>query len=60
MTFLSHCKQIPYVNHAMTSSFQILSDSSYTIRPLIYDGMGRRFRGYIGKYAERKLNGLTE
>lgn len=60
VTFLSHSKQISCVNLAMTSSFQILPDSLYTSRSLIYDGMGRRFRGDIGKYTERKLNGLTE
>lgn len=59
MTFLSHSKQISCVNLAMTSSFQILRDSLYGSCSLIYDGMGRRFRGDIGKYTE-KLNGLTE
>jgi len=58
VTFLSHSKQISGVNLAMTSSFQILPDSSYTSLPVIYDRMGRQFRGDIEKYTERKLNGL--
>ena len=60
VTFVSHSQQISGVNLAMTSSYQILPDSSCTSIPLIYEGMGRRFRGDIGKYTERKLNGLIE
>jgi len=60
VTFLSHSKQISCVNLAMTSYFQILPDSSYTSLPVIYERMGRRFRGDTVKYTERKLNGRTE